>query len=130
MSNEAHAYPAWGAEVSDGHPPGWIGDVDSHRIASPARVERAKEFFPQAPFEDFEVQETGLDRFRLIDKATGVAYRVVGYDPLFSERPRGCAVSVFTVDAGGSLLFLRREDQPEQPTEAPVSDWTAREEAS
>jgi hypothetical protein len=131
MSSEPHAYPAWGAEVPADHPEGWVGDVDSHRIAYPARVKRAQEFFPQAPFADFEVQQTGLDRYRLIDKATGTAYRVVGYDPLLSEQPRNCAVSVFTVDAGGSLLYLRREDTPEQPVEAPVTDWTtARKEAA
>jgi hypothetical protein len=131
VSNEAHAYPAWGAEVSDGHPPDWIGDIDSHRIAYPARLERAKEFFPQARFSDFDVSQVGPDRYRLTDRATGVAYRVVGYDPLLSERPRSCAVACFTVDAGGSLLFLRREDTPEQPVEASVDDWSSRnEEAS
>jgi hypothetical protein len=130
-SNTSYDSVAWGRELSDDRPPGWVGDVDSHRIAYPARVERAKEFFPQAPFADFEVQKTGLDRYRLIDKATGTAYRVVGYDPLLSEQPRNCAVSVFTVDAGGSLLYLRREDTPEQSVEALLTDWaTARKEAS
>ena len=65
--SEAHAYPARGAVVPADHPEDWVGDVDSHRIAYPDRVERAKEFFPQAPFEDFQIEQTGLDRFRLID---------------------------------------------------------------
>lgn len=128
MSNDAHAYDAvsWGAELSDGHEEGWVGDVDSHRIAYDDRVQAARQYFPEAPFEDFAVQQTGPDRYRLTDPATGVAYRVVGYDPLLSERPRDCAVSVFTVDAGNSLLFLRREDTPEQPVESAVNDWTSR----
>ena len=125
MSAPAHDYASWGGVVSDSRPEGWVGDVDSHRIAYDDRVQAARQHWPEAPFSDFEVQETGPDRYRLIDKATGTRYRPVGYDPLLAERPRNCAVLVFTVDAGGSLLFLRREDTPEQPTEAPVGVWPA-----
>jgi hypothetical protein len=119
VKSDETTYPAFGRQL-DERPANWLGDVDSHRIAYPARVEQARRSFTEAPFSDFEVEQTGPDRYRPIDKATGTRYRVVGFDPLQAATPQRQGVRLFTIDAGGSLLFLRREGEAAVPTEVGV----------
>jgi hypothetical protein len=88
----------------------------SGRRASPAR----------RTFDSLKVLETGPDRYSLFD-ADGTEYRVVGHDPLQGVDPARHAAA-FTIDDGGSLLFLRRRGESAIPTEEVVLVWSIREE--
>ena len=79
--------------------------IDAH---TDARLELARQRFPEISFEDFDVAQTGLDKWSFIDRETGVEYRRVDYDPIFTNDTVN--IAAFTVDAGGRVHFLRRRE--------------------
>jgi hypothetical protein len=99
MKQESTAYPAYGRRLDDDHGPNWLGDLDSHARAYPERVAQARRYFPEIPFDELTVVQTGPDRFSFID-AEGTELRSVEFDPLQSSSPASSGVVGFTVDDG------------------------------
>jgi hypothetical protein len=74
-----------------------------------ARLESARHRFPEISFKDFDISQTGIDRWSFTDRDTGVEYRRVEHDPLLGDGRTD--IAAFTVDAGGRVHFLRRRGQ-------------------
>ena len=123
-STSSYDSVAWGGQLEQ-RPADWLGDVDSHRAATDARVAQARRYFREIPFDSLKVVQTGPDRYSLFDP-DGTEYRVVGYDPLQGEDPARDAAA-FAIDDGGSLLFLKRRGESAIPTEERVLIWAVTE---
>jgi hypothetical protein len=117
MSAE-HAYDsvAWGRQL-DKRDPDWLGDVDSHARAWPRRLAQARMYYKELDLQDFDVRQTGPDRFSLVDKATGLEYRPVGYDPLQNPNPTRDNIHGFLIDGADMLIFLKPRGAPDAPVE-------------
>jgi hypothetical protein len=71
----------------------------------------ARRHWPEAKEQDFERQGKAW-----VDKATGVEYKRVRFNPLVTTDPKTTGVSTFIV-TDDSLIFLRKADEP-----APVAE--------
>jgi hypothetical protein len=111
-------------DAVDDRPANWLGDLQSDRRAWPERHAQARLYFTEARFEDFDVVQTRPDKFVLTDKATGVEYRPVGFDPLQRPDPKRQRIAAFVVDDGGWLHFLRRRGEDAEPNEEVVLSWS------
>ena len=98
---------SYGREVKDPFPEGVLAFIQPHEYANTERLERARAIFPEADLNDFELVETGIDKWLFIDRATGEKYRRVEYDPLLQMNPRATDITTFCVDAGGRFHYLR-----------------------
>ena len=87
------------------------GVVDDGLVAWPERIAEARRQWVQAQAEDFEQLDKRLFRVR----ASGLEYRRVHGSPLLAiGTPGADGISTFFVDGGGTLVFLRRADLPEE----------------
>jgi hypothetical protein len=72
-----------------------------------ARLALARSCFPEIRFEDLEVTQVGPDRWKFVERATGVEYRLVEAQ-LHQSSTGNMGIAAFTVDAAGVVHFLRR----------------------
>ena len=110
---------AYGREVKSAFPENVLAVIGANEYATPELLERARDLFPQADMSDYDVTQTGPDKFLFTDRATGEQYRRVEYDPLIQPDPRSTDVVAFVVDHGGRLHYLRRRG-PQRPSESRV----------
>jgi hypothetical protein len=66
---------SYGREVKSPFPEGVLAYLQPHEYATPEGLARARELFPEADRSDFDVTETGPDKFLFTDRATGKQYR-------------------------------------------------------
>ena len=105
MSDDVQIYGgAYGRRLSSDKPDNHLADLDSHLAASPDRVKHARRYWQERDAGDFEA--VGTTGRRVVDRATGEEYVVVGHDPLQGGEPEKELVEFFLIRAG-QLFFLK-----------------------
>jgi len=84
------------------------------RTASPEYVELCRRQWPEARADDFAWGR------KVVDRATGVEYRIVTSDPFANGAPRDSAVVAFCIRDGFVVLLRRRGEASAKVTEIGV----------
>ena len=94
---------SYGRKLGGDLPPNHLAFVDSHRMATPERVEHARLYWPERNVEDFEPVGTTGRKFR--DRTTGAEYVLVEHDVFQRERPEeGAGRALLSAAAGYGLM--------------------------
>lgn len=115
-----YAHGSYGRRVDSEFPDGVLAFLDTNEYATPEKLERARQIAPRATFSDYEVHQTGPDRWLFTELATGEEYWRVHHDPTIQANPKANGdITAFVVDDAGRLHFLRPKG-PQTPTETVV----------
>ena len=97
MSDDIQIFPtgSWGRRLEGGQPPGQLAELEYEHKATPERVEAARELFPEATLDDFELVGNTGRRFR--HRETGAEYMVAQDQVLMARDPRKSGVEFFIV---------------------------------
>jgi hypothetical protein len=92
--------------------------ADRRRQALQARVREARQYFVEAPLDDFDILERTPGRVIFVDKATQTEFRRGEFDPMAQVGQIGQShlnLSCFVVDDAGAIHFLRKRGQGATP---------------
>jgi hypothetical protein len=94
-----------GERIGNDKPANHLGDVDSHMIATPEKVQYARLYWQERSSEEFDAY--GTTGQKVVDRTTGDVYKIVTHDPHQAEKPADDLIESFVL-SGGWIFYLKR----------------------